>query len=130
MALIKLYDEDGFTIRQEEIERTKKRIDYEYWISPTGRIVKYMFGIENAYKCTSLHSEIAYEVTKKIKGEKYANECQDCQALLFINGWIKIGCLGQRYDIAKKEPTQSQIDVLFGIGISEIFVNEQKTKVI
>jgi hypothetical protein len=90
--------------------------------------VKYPLGVEMAYQTASLHNAIAYEVVKRIHGEKYADDCRDCEKVILLNGWIKIGCLGQRYDIAKKEPTQSQLDTLYDLGIKEIFVDGKLTK--
>ena len=127
---IRLYDEDGFEIRPLEIEKTQKRIDYEFWLSPLGKKVKFFKGIEAAYSVCSLHSDIAYEVVKKLLGEDYARECRDCEKVLLKSGWIKLGCLGQRYDIALKEPTQSQIDVLFEMGIKELFIDEKLQKIL
>lgn len=87
--------------------RVDDRIDKQYFISPTGRVVKYKG--DDSEDFISLH----YAIAEKVVGgdEKYPDD------VLMERGWILVGSSVYHFPYCYIEPTQKQIDALFDLGL-------------
>lgn len=89
-------------IRKKNIERKKK----EYWIDTSGNIHRFKGDLKGEY--TSFHSEIARQI--------HPDSTRPGDILMNL-GWIMVGSTVYSCPIINKEPTQSQIDVLFDLDL-------------
>ena len=92
-------------------EEQKERIQTEYWIDIYGVIHRWKGSIEHLADCCSVHYAIANAIVPDAKNP---------DDVLMRMGWIKWGSKCGLYQI-DNEPTQAQMNTLFGEGYRVIF---------